>query len=1322
MTPRKTNPGKKNTWHPKRLLSGERAKAFRRQLSATASDKKNSTYVFTLKFPLAAKEPSEEARNALRLQYEKLASIRENSLFHFFAAVHLAGFRLFSSKNAATAHLEKSTLAQSAINQQFNNAFGLEGAGIDLLLGLEAEFRRDNKNADGVLRRIESEVPAIKQALKNNRQLAVFVKALCKRIDAEESWSHQQKTERWNAVVKTGKEMKFKFTLPKTNSYNNHVWTWDNTTQSFLKGARYDKDNLQYAMHQMVSLAAFVARKDDPQTAINPTTIKKVLLSDNASYNALSALFNPANGLKFFAKDIQSDSHFAECPDKALKDIQHIAGTLLQHDISYHNFRSLFGGNIASGISNYWKRLIELQKSLENIDTESPNLEKAIHELEEKEIIKGVAHEFSRVTAGVGALNKLLENLAGEKSKAEQALNALMGKGKTVAGENEVRRMEEFQDMFEECRGLVLQLAEIIRKKANHKKSDYSEARKILPAYFFPKENTSDDETEDTTKFLSRKLNRYRGAAVYSPDEINQELQGDGARLQLLRDRRATHWQKIAEKNEIDIIAGRENTEQQRLAERTQREGVNITELACRFTLSRIAGTVRRCGHDSIRAAGVRLFKDGGVFARQNEGTAFFANNKGRIYKSPFANYQHNGLDLGEAFTQTTMRAATESFVRKFKKWVAQLDGSSMNSTRDVAILEQCIFDLQVTGLQKDVPSHLATPDEHCELSLPHSVNLALKKDTVGTGEVARIFNGYASKINGLCARLSRDEVIVKLRLQHIGDKAFYWLPKTSKNWRLPPAIATGESNLAKGWKYLQKSKDLFVNGDVNSGIAAARLADTVRSLDKMGSTKGHNGEAILCACLREMPHDWYYKVGKHYPQLEPTVDEKHKPFVNDKNLLDGLMEVNGGKITLKNMASDCQPQHYIRLVGPSRYKGWLDKALLPDKKQRVTFGDTSLIVEKEYMQSFNGGELRAEYKKTRLLAAAVFKAPTPVIAQNTVFPFARRFIAIDLGERGIGYAVFNVPDAKTTVQIDPAEFGHVAVPILRHLMQRVDNDRRRKQPRQRFQSNINTSLQQMREAAIGELAGVIDGLMEKYEAFPIFESNVGSFESGGRMLKMVYGSILHLYLYRTVDAHESKRAQHWLTGGRAPRWIHPDIIRTGKTNNTALVLYPGASVNAYGTSQTCSRCGKNPVEIMNDIQVGKLTSNAKGMLWLGEGKDDAIYIYGGRSAKKKSDNPLPSFEELKRDYSFANQNELKSHVKGMLRHKPPSAQSKDTGQSSYLSPFVAVQEELRNWDDIKLKENKMFRRNGLVFMHADINAAINIGKKWWREKVCHDS
>ena len=1313
----------KTKWHPKRWLGGEAAKKLRRELSASATVQAGD-YVATFKFPLVANAPDDAVREALRRIYWRLGSTEENSLFHFFAAVHLAGFRLFTNTTEAAAHLQSAALATSPLNRQFADAFGLN-AGVALMLALEPALRNQNQSADGVRKRINQKVSAIARAVREDERgaLAKFIDELCARIEKQQLWAAAEKEKRWAVIVAAGKSVAgVNFTLPKIEPYDFPA-VWDGANRAFLQNANFDKAALPYAMHQMVSLAAFVAGKCEStdavkENAIKENEVKAMLLSDNSNYNALSWLFNPKN-LRLFAGNAaalrEAGVDVGDCPQESLDAIAHIASTLLENPTDYHDFRSLFGGFIASSVSNYWKRLGELKDGLDGIPNDMPTIKSGVAELErQNEKFHGVAEEFSRVFAGVDALDESLTNLVRARDKSERALNALMGKGELVAGETEVQQVEYFNDLYEECRGLVMQLAEMIRKRAGRKKGEYKDAARLLPGCFLPKEKNADDEIEDAAKFLRRKLNRYDGAKVFSCDDINRELREDADQLKRLREARAAHWRKIAAQCQIDIIAGREKIERQRLDERKRKDVGNIEELACRFVLSRMAVTVQRCANMNVRAAGMLLFDERAVFAEKRDGAAFFNSNKGRMYVSPFAAYRHEPLRLGAAFAGDKIRDAVGELIRGFVKWVNQLNECDMQTMRDAAMLEQCVFDLQVSGLQGEVPCALAKPDDALELNLPNGLRAALEKNAVSAGQVARIFNsGYGGQINGLCARLSREEVIVKSRLQYIGDKALYWLPKTGKAWRLPEVVVSGGSALAKGWNLLQAKPELFISGDVTAGIAPERLGDAVKRL--FDSTKERkDGEQILMACLREMPHNWHYKVGKNYPQLTPATEENLKPLVDENNLLDGLVEIKSKKASHKTAKNDRKPRDYVRLAGPSRYKGWLDKALLPDAQQRTAFGDTSLIIEEEYQQSLQDGGLRADYRKTRLQAAVVCKSPA--IKRRDRFPYASRFIAIDLGERGIGYAVFDAPDSNNAAEVAPQTIGHVAVPVLRHLIKRVDHHRRRKQPRQRFQSNLNTSLQQMREAAIGELAGVLDGLMHHYEAFPVFESTVGGFESGANMLKMVYGSILQLYLFSNVDAHKAKRAKHWMSGAKPPMWEHPFLVRS---DGEKLKLHPGVCVSPAYTSQICSQCDKNPADVIRKRKEQnekiELVTDARGVVSLGA---DKIYIYGGREAKKKTDNKLPSFGKLAVNRHFADWDELSRHVKDMLRHKPPAKQSKDTGQSSYLSPFVEVQQNLRNWDIAKLHAHCMFRRNGLVFMHADVNAAVNIGRKWWRNKI----
>ena len=111
----------------------------------------------------------------------------------------------------------------------------------------------------------------------------------------------------------------------------------------------------------------------------------------------------------------------------------------------------------------------------------------------------------------------------------------------------------------------------------------------------------------------------------------------------------------------------------------------------------------------------------------------------------------------------------------------------------------------------------------------------------------------------------------------------------------------------------------------------------------------------------------------------------------------------------------------------------------------------------------------------------------------------------------------------------------------------------------------------------------------------------------------------------------------------------------------------------------------KNPLTIIDTLKENKtkisLSANNDGILKLGN-DDNApkiyIYDYPNKEQKNKSrqhwKNPLPATWDIMKNKKFKNLDDLRKHVKDMLRHKALSIRSKDTSQSSYLSPFVDVQ------------------------------------------------
>ncbi len=148
--------------------------------------------------------------------------------------------------------------------------------------------------------------------------------------------------------------------------------------------------------------------------------------------------------------------------------------------------------------------------------------------------------------------------------------------------------------------------------------------------------------------------------------------------------------------------------------------------------------------------------------------------------------------------------------------------------------------------------------------------------------------------------------------------------------------------------------------------------------------------------------------------------------------------------------------------------------------------------------------------------------------------------VAIDLGERRIGYAIFSLTKFVESGCQDPFEVGSVAIPTFRKLHAAVRRHRGSRQPNQKVGQTYSKALMQFRENVVGDVCNRIDTLCERFRGFPILESSVGNFETGGRQLEMIYGSVLRRYVDSKVDAHKTFRRQHWFT---ADTWEHPYVL-----------------------------------------------------------------------------------------------------------------------------------------------------------------------------------
>jgi hypothetical protein len=516
-----------------------------------------------------------------------------------------------------------------------------------------------------------------------------------------------------------------------------------------------------------------------------------------------------------------------------------------------------------------------------------------------------------------------------------------------------------------------------------------------------------------------------------------------------------------------------------------------------------------------------------------------------------------------------------------------------------------------------------------------------------------------------------RTEFIVRTKFTRVGDTSLFYQPK-DRQWLVPDR-----------YRLTEKPVGGVINSSPVAGLLDDNMLDVRAALGELSqSRKGswakdaRGGE--LTPYLIQSPHDWKYELG-----YGATKDNKEPGFRCDKKQCYGYKAEYGG---------------LVRLIGPSSFKGWLDRAMLTGGAE---IGDITLIIDQrirqEVVQAPAGLEIKLSPDGGSINVACPLTEKFPKGEPEFILD---RFVAIDLGEVGIGYAVYEADS------FDLLESGSIPIRSIRNLMSAVNRHRKAKQPQQKFQASYSPLLAQMRGNAIGDTLGVVDGLMEQFNAFPIFESSVGNFERGANQLKIIYESVLKNYIFSNIDAHKAARKHHWCGG---EKWGHPVLQawelsetgqRTGKTK--PLNLFPGASVHPAGTSQTCSKCKRNPIkqiyEALDKDKRHSFTANDRFEYGLPSG--DSMYLF--RPPKlSNSDRKVGRRQKLNRlptakvSEKFIGEEMLRA-TRQCLRFRQESTRSKDTSQSRYRCLFSDCGHE----------------------MHADENAAINIGYKWFTEKL----
>ena len=1242
---------------------GQNARDWRRQIAALA--KRQREDVRTLKFRLDCRSGDLDFQAASQA-CDVTEGVGQGSLIGLVCAVHLSGFRLFSRASETRRFRNRSRYPEGAFSDALKAHAGIENSRITIQ-SIEDVFATPPRarggsapawSADDLARRLfqawNGRSPREGDAGQPAFDLAAGIaRAVAREFDGWRNLADDKE----GALISAGRHLATLGAsfprlddLPTDTDFQPESCTFACDPESpFVDMA----GNEQIWLHQTVAVCAGRLRRDAPGVDPSSSDFARELASSvvTRQNNGLSWLFG--NGLRYlWTADVECIAEDLSVPERELQrviQLKAFADAIPPNPFfdtdGYPEFRGSAGGKISSWVSNYWKRVRELA----SWHSGPPDLSipGALLKGEESSL-------FSGQHTDAAGLEALLKRIPARIEQAGRALAVLSGDG--VPKPEDISVVEEVAGDMAELVGQIAMLdnridQEIDRAETRDRVATLEALRPSRPKGLKepPKLNRISGGTADATAEIAR-LEADLNAATRARREHFQRLSawatGNGGVL-----------------NPLPAMAERER---RALSDRGM-DPARADEQALRRLLHRIAAMSRRLSRatiDRVREAITPLFLD------EKEANRFFHNRRGAIYRHPFSTSRHQeyAIDVGRALA-TDWLAWLEDYAGTLRGEPG--DGVDQSPIRDLLSIEGFVFTQRLDGLPDHVPGVLARL--RCDgdlVRVPALLSAQLDAGEVSRDVAVRAFNLFNNAINGLSFRAFRESFIVRVKFQRLDREEIFYAPK-DRVWRPPAEYDSARGEIAKGLALLDVERD---------ETGAVLPQETAKRLSKAKFPEGSR------ALLRQAPHDWFVEL-----DLRRGVPPDRAGLPVKKNA-DGLKRWR----PLKRPA--------FRLIGPPSFKTWLDRALV---NPEVKLGDYTLIMDREFKQSLRvqGDTVRlsAEPVKTKAEVAVpvVDLQPYPDAASDLLFG---NVVAIDLGEKRIGYAVFSLADLLDDGVLEPVSgddgepvAGTVAVPAFRRLMAAVRRHRGSRQPNQKVGQTYSKALMQFRENVVGDVCNRIDTLCERFRAFPVLESSIGNFETGGRQLEMIYSSVLRRYTYSEPEAHKTARAQYWFT---AALWNHPyihtrrwnDATKTYSGSSRPLTMFPGVTVHPAGTSQTCHRCRRNPLTALRAMP-DRVAVQEDGRITLPDG---VIRLY------ERADYPPAESRRLRRrkerpplnvpvPKGIHGRSHLERIARRNMRQAPRSEMSPDTTQARFVCLYTECGYE----------------------GHADVNAAINIGRRF---------
>ncbi len=1237
---------------------GVEAKNWRRRV-ANAAVKKPTDNMRTLSFPLDLNLDHEEHFEDAAKLYDTVEGLGQGSLAYLWMRVHLCGLGLYTSTSAAHVARMSPHFPDRAFVKALEEGLGIVNLPLtpqDLFVLFTSPPNGERAmTPEDLSNRIYTKCFGQKMSDKTDENIRELVgtlaNAVCERVSSYKDLAAQA----WDALAACGDALQKQspiFPLLRLKPVEDHLQV--SLAFNGLVDAVCAKEPEQYWPHHIVAclLRHIEAKK-----------INDALLSyqDNCLSQLFGVLLSSAKGAPGLLRKTSVEDFCEQfgIPADRKTDVARlmeaanaIPKPALFDEENYSGYRKIFAGKWRSWVSNYLSRLKKLEEQTQKI---GPIAWPQQRPPSLESILSGLGLDEAEL---IHLDQARIQSLGAAKASLAVLMGRSLDKRPIQAAQDLVTDLQAIDDAHATFRSVLNQLDQALEGLKGNEEAEIKAWRDCL-------------DMANSDVFVLPQISGGSPNVTLALAALNKQQQmlfkGMEALLKLIERHSSGCFEaamaarQVQEKRRAPAARAKNFDDEQFLELARRRFVQSVLQLSKRLSPS--SGRQVRAWLEPLvshsKAPKVKALWNKVVF-----------NQMGSFYRSPWSPAKHEPLPICWSIFHAT---PWMSRVCELKNVLYQQLHKAPNAEllQDLLEVMRFVGQLHIDGMQAAPADAIKQVLANSEMRVHLRLKLKLDQLQLAPADVASVLTAFASQLARLRFQARRPNFIVRHKFSRVGAEGFVLVPK-EKAWRIPP-------------KYLQAKGALGELLQANpEWVEEPQEATSLFKLLARG-VKG-SGEMAL---LEQLPHDWYVDLGFRKDAGQP---------------IEGLT-------VGKKVGANLKSVQGARLRGPSTYLTQISKTLTG----RVEAKEWMLILDWVYEST-----LRFEGGVPVLAARALRCEPRLAVPFNDIVPpkdsvgLFEHMVAIDLGEREIGFAVFSVSDivqsGQTKPIIDPLTGrpanGAIRIAGVRRLINNVKGYRSNQSTNSKLSQNFNTQLKKLRDSVGSEVVQKIEALCARFSGFPVLESSVVYFQTHSRQLDLVYGDVVRHFVFSGVDAHIKKRQEHWRG---ADKWTHPYLMvkpydeKTGKRTGkpVPLNLFPGAEVHPAGTSQRCAQCGRNGLRVLREL-ANKIQVTEGGFVETPQGKLQVMagWAYDDQAFKcaKRNKKNLPMNKPLKP--GIYSRQDVEGFAKRTNRQKSFDLRSSGSTQSRFQCLFADC----------------------LVTYHADAGAAINIGRKFIEDKVDFES